>query len=34
MSRYRKVKVVKPISLVEYEEEDPILSDSVAIDGE
>lgn len=34
MGRYRKVKVVKPISLVEYEEEDPILSDSVAIDGE
>ena len=34
MSRYRKVKVVQPISLVEYEEEDPILSDSVAIDGE
>ena len=34
MSCYRKVKVVKPISLVEYEEEDPILSDSVAIDGE
>ena len=34
MSRYRKVKVVTPIPLVEYEEEDPILSDSVAVEGE